>query len=149
MEATFDTIETAAPREVVFEVAADLDRYPDWATGVRLIEVLDRDEEGRPSRARFVVEGMIREIEYILRYSYDPPHRISWVAEPGDDIEQMEGYYQFTPLEEGGTQVVYGLRVTPAFDVPGFLRRQAEKQIVSSALRGLKRRAEEQAGAQT
>jgi hypothetical protein len=38
--------------------------------------------------------------------------------------------------------VLFALRVDPAFTVPGFLRRQAEKQIVSSALRGLKRRAE-------
>jgi hypothetical protein len=33
--------------------------------------------------------------------------------------------------------------VEPAFTVPGFLRRQAEKQIVSSALRGLKHHAEQ------
>jgi len=45
-------------------------------------------------------------------------------------------------LESGGTEVLYALRVEPAFTVPGFLRRQAEKQIVSSALRGLKKRAE-------
>jgi len=35
--------------------------------------------------------------------------------------------------------------VDPAFSIPGFLRRQAEKQIVGTALRGLKKRAEETA----
>jgi ribosome-associated toxin RatA of RatAB toxin-antitoxin module len=148
VEGTFDTIETQAPPEVVFGVVADVDRYPEWATGVRLTEVLERDQEGRAQRARFVVEGMIKEISYILSYQYDPPRRISWTAEPGEDIEQMEGYYELTPLESGGTQVVYVLRVEPAFSVPGFLRRQAEKQIVGAALRGLKRRAEQEAGAQ-
>jgi hypothetical protein len=54
----------------------------------------------------------------------------------------MEGSYQFNELEEGGTEVLYALKVEPAFTVPGFLRRQAEKQIVSNALRGLKKRSE-------
>jgi len=38
--------------------------------------------------------------------------------------------------------VVYALMVEPEFKVPGFLRRQAEKQLISSALRGLKKRVE-------
>lgn len=142
MEGTVQTIETTAPPEVVFEVAADLESYPEWASPVRSVEILER-QEGRALRARFVVAGMIKEITYVLEYRYEPPHRISWRAEPGEDIREMEGYYQFSPLEEGGTQVVYALRVAPAFDVPGFLRREAEKQLVSAALRGLKRRAEE------
>lgn len=142
MEGTFDTIETGAPPEVVFEVAADLESYPEWATGVRSVEVLE-SEEGRAHRARFVLAGMIKEITCVLRYEYEPPRRITWSAEPGEDLQQMDGYYEFTPLDDGGTQVIYALRAEPTFDIPGFLRRQAEKQIVTAALRGLKRRAEE------
>ncbi|MDP8958138.1 MAG: SRPBCC family protein [Actinomycetota bacterium] len=148
MERTFEVIETQAPPEAVFSVVADLESYPEWASGVRITEVLELDDEGRARRARFVVEGIIKEISYVLRYDYDPPRRISWTAEPGEDIRLMEGYYEFTGLPGGGTQVVYALRVTPGFSVPGFLRRQAEKQIRGAALRGLKRRAEAQAGAQ-
>lgn len=141
-EGTVQSIEVSAPPEALFEVAADLEQYPDWASGVRSVEVLERDAEGRSLRARFVVDGMIKEITYVLRYSYDFPHRISWVAEPGDDIREMEGSYDFEGLEEGGTAVVYALRADPAFLIPGFLRRQVEKQIVGTALRGLKKRVE-------
>ena len=70
---------------------------------------------------------------------------MSWNAEPGTDIKDMEGYYAFNELDDGGTEIVYALRVEPAFIVPGFLRRQAEKQIVQAALRGLRDRAEEHA----
>jgi hypothetical protein len=42
---------------------------------------------------------------------------------------------------DGATEVVYALSVEPNFTVPGFLRRQAEKQIVTTALRGLRKRA--------
>lgn len=142
MEGTIRTTETTAAPETVFAVAADLGAYPDWATGVNRVEILEEDEAGRARRARFQVEGFIKRISYELEYDYDYPIRIAWRAVPGDDIAEMEGYYEFQPSDGGGTQIVYALRVEPRFTVPGFLRRQAEKQIVASALRGLRQRAE-------
>ncbi len=140
---TVQTIEIDAHPEVVFRVAADIAAYPEWATGIRSTEVLETDEAGRVRRARFVVDGMVKEITYTLRYDYDEPSSISWEAEPGPDIEEMEGSYTFTEIEPGRTEVVYALRAVPAFTIPGFLRRQVEKQIVGTALRGLRRRVEE------
>lgn len=138
------TSEADAPAATVFAVAADLAAYPEWATGVAAVEVLETDAAGRAARARFEVDGFIKRITYELVYEYDEPHRISWTAVPGDDIREMEGHYEFRE-RDGATEIVYALRVEPAFVVPGFLRRQAEKQIVQAALRGLRRRAEEQA----
>lgn len=143
MEGTIRSTETVAPPEAVFAVAADVAAYPKWATGVSEVEVLESDDEGRPRRASFEVEGFIRRIRYTLEYTYDPPHEMRWVAEPGEDITEMEGSYRFNPLDDGGTEIVYALRVQPAFTVPGFLRRQAEKQIVGAALRGLRLRVEQ------
>ncbi|HLA66364.1 MAG TPA: SRPBCC family protein [Acidimicrobiia bacterium] len=143
MEGTVRSGETSASPEVVFTVAADLAAYPEWATGVAKVEVLETGADGMASRARFEVDGFVKRISYELTYEYEYPHRIAWRAVPGDDIRDMEGYYQFKPRDDGGTEIVYALRVEPAFVVPGFLRRQAEKQIVQAALRGLRRRAEE------
>jgi uncharacterized membrane protein len=144
MEGTVRSSGTTAPPEVVFAVAADLASYPEWATGISKVEILATDDEGRATLARFEVDGFIKRISYELAYEYEPPGRISWRAVPGDDIKDMEGYYRFNAREDGGTDIVYALRVEPAFVVPGFLRSQAEKQIVQAALRGLRRRAEEQ-----
>ena len=142
MEGTVQTIEVSADPQLVYEVALDLEEYPSWAVGVMEVTVLEEYEHGRPVRVEFVTDAMIKEISYILRYSYELDNGFSWTAEPGDDINAMEGSYQFNELEDGNTEVLYALRVDPAFSVPGFLRRQAEKQIVSSALRGLKKRSE-------
>ncbi|NNF11259.1 MAG: cyclase [Acidimicrobiia bacterium] len=146
-EGTVQTIEVSAPAEIVFDVAAHVENFPEWATGVRETEVLAVNEDGTPARARLVVDGMIRTITYVLNYTYDGIAKIEWTAEPGDDIATMEGRYEFYDLEDGGTEVVYALRVEPNFKVPGMLRRQAEKQIVGTALRGLRDRAEELASA--
>ena len=142
MEGTIRSSETTAAPETVFDVAADLAAYPDWAIGVSNVEIIEETEGGLAARARFRVEGFIKRISYELVYEYDRPNRIGWKAVPGDDIEAMEGYYEFRANESGGTEILYALRVEPAFTVPGFLRSQAEKQIVTSALRGLRRRAE-------
>ncbi|MCP4305292.1 MAG: cyclase [bacterium] len=142
MEGTVQSIEVSADAQTIYEVALDLDAYPEWATGVKQVEIEEEDEYGRPIRVSFVADAMIKEISYTLLYRYDLDDGFSWSADPGLDITAMEGSYRFTDLEEGGTEVLYALKVEPAFTVPGFLRRQAEKQIVSNALRGLKKRAE-------
>jgi uncharacterized membrane protein len=142
MEGTVQSIEVSAPAQLVYEVALDLDAYPDWATGVKSVDILEEDEYGRPTLVDFVAEAMIKEISYRLQYEYGLESGFSWTAIPGSDIKAMEGSYEFKELDDGNTEVLYALRVDPAFTVPGFLRKQAEKQIVSSALRGLKKRAE-------
>jgi len=141
-EGTFSTLEIDAPPEALYDVAADVAAYPEWATGVKEVEVLESDESGRVDRARFVLEGFVKEIRYVLKYTHHRPNVLSWVAEPSDDLEMLEGSYQFTSLDDA-TEVVYSLTVEPNFKVPGFLRRQAEKQIVTTALRGLRKRVTE------
>jgi uncharacterized membrane protein len=142
MEGTVQSIEVSADVQTVYEVALELEAYPEWATGVKEVEIEEEDEQGRPTRVSFVADAMIKEISYTLLYSYELEDGFSWAAEPGRDIKAMDGSYRFHALEDGSTEVLYALKVDPAFTVPGFLRRQAEKQIVSNALRGLKKRAE-------
>lgn len=139
-QGTFSTLEIDATPEQLYDAAADVAAYPDWASGVKQVEVLDVDADGRVDHARFVLEGFVKEITYVLQYTHDRPHLLSWVAVESDDLEMLEGSYQFTPTENGATEVVYSLTVDPNFIIPGFIKRQAEKQIVSTALRGLRKR---------
>ena len=101
------------------------------------------DDLGRPVRAEFLFHILIKEITVTLRYSYEAADGFSWTAEPGPDLIALDGHYEFRELEGDNTEVLYALRVEPAFTIPGFLRRQGEKELVQSALRGLKKRAEQ------
>ncbi len=141
-DSTVQSIEIDASPAEVFSVAADLATYPDWATGVRSVEVQETTPDGKAQKAAFVVDGMVKEISYELVYTYDEPASISWKAIPGPDIKEMDGSYTFNDLGDGRTEVVYALRAETAFTIPGFLRRQVEKQIVTTALRGLRKRVE-------
>lgn len=141
-ESTVQSIDVKATPEECFDVAADIAEYPEWATGVRSTEVLETTDDGRVHRASFVIDGMVKEIAYTLTYTYDHPSRMTWLADSGDDIKELEGSYAFEQIEDGRTRVTYALRAEPAFSIPGFLRRQVEKQIVTTALRGLRSRVE-------
>lgn len=142
-ESTVQTIEIDAGVEACFDVAADVAAYPDWATGVRSTEVLETDPEGRPLKAHFVIDGMVKEIAYTLSYTYDRPTHIAWESVESADLKTLDGSYTFKSIGEDRTEVVYALRAEPSFTIPGFLRRQVEKQIVGTALRGLRDRVEQ------
>ncbi len=142
MEGTVRTIETSASPETVFAVAADIEAYPEWATGVKDVEILEVYEDDRPYRVQMVLEALVRRITYVLVYEWEPPYSFEWVAEPGPDLKLLEGRYEFKPLDDGGTEIVYALKVEPSFTMPGFMRKQAERQIVGAALRGLRKTAE-------
>lgn len=144
LEGTVQKVEISATPQHVYEVALDLEAYTEWADGVKFVEVTSEDEYGRPATADFTVEAMVKEVSYTLVYDYGFDNGFAWSAVPNSDLKSLEGRYEFNELD-GGCEVVYALKVDPAFTVPGFLRRQAEKQIVGPALRGLKKRAEETA----
>ena len=137
----YESIEIDATPEEVYAVAEDVAAYPDWAQGVKSVEILETDADGRVLRAAFTISGFVKEISYTLTYTHDHPGRMSWEADPGSDVKQLNGSYDFAD-KDGKTVVTYALRVEPNFPVPGFAMRQGEKQIVGAALRGLKRRVE-------
>ena len=124
------------------EVIADFGSYPDWATGVRSAEVLDREAGGRSLRVRFRLDaGPIRD-SYVLSYEWDGDTAVHWqLAEPGSVVTEMSGAYILAG-DPGGTRVRYELAVAVRMPMPGILKRRAEKTIIDTALKGLKERVE-------
>lgn len=138
-EGTYSSLEIDASPDAIYAVAADVAAYPDWANGVKSVEVLESDDTGLVKSAKFVVDVFVKEIEYVLHYKHDRPNVMSWSADEGDDLRMLEGSYQFAEKDDG-TEVIYTLTVEPKFTIPGFIKRQGEKQLVTTALRGLKKR---------
>jgi Polyketide cyclase / dehydrase and lipid transport len=141
---TSSSIVAAAGRSAVMEVIADFAAYPDWATGVRSAEVLEQGPEGRPLRVRFVLDAGLIKDSYVLAYEWDGDSGVRWkLAEPGSMVTEMSGAYALADVGQG-TQVSYELAVgTRGIPMPGMLKRRAEKTIIDTALKGLKKRTEE------
>jgi ribosome-associated toxin RatA of RatAB toxin-antitoxin module len=133
-----------APPDVVWNVITDLDRYPEWAEGVRTTEVLEANDDGSPHRARFVIDAKVSEITYVIQYAYDN-YDITWNLLEGDLISQLDGVYKLYETDEGGTEVEYGLEVDVDLPLPGFMKKRAARTILEQGLKGLKGQAESQA----
>jgi carbon monoxide dehydrogenase subunit G len=142
-EETSGSIEIDAPLEQVMAVISDYDSYPEWA-GVKTAEVLQRDSEGRPAEVAMSVSQMGFEASYTLAYEYAPDFGgVSWTTkEASGAVKDIGGEYVLE-ASEGGTKVTYNLTLELGMSLPGFLKRQAEKQVINMALGGLKKRVEE------
>ena len=127
----------------VMAVIADVAAYSEWAEGVRGVDVLASDEDGRPERAEFRVGMAGIEAGYTLVYRYEPNDAgVSWTTESASGaVEDVRGEYRLAAGEDE-TEVSYSLRVEPAIPLPGYLKRHVEQTIVDTALEGLKRRVE-------
>ena len=140
-DSTSGAIEINAPVDVVVNVLADLASYPDWTEGMYDVEVLE-DADGRPTRARFSVSGGPIRDTVDIAYAWDP-NRVSWTLLKGNTITTMNGCYSWQAAG-ATTRVTYDLEIALSMTVPSFLKRAAEKTIVTTALQGLKKRAEGQ-----
>jgi hypothetical protein len=139
---TSSSIEIGVPRKDVMTVIADFAAYPRWATAVRSAEVLSQNDDGRASAVRFRLDaGMIKD-SYVLGYEWDDDAQVRWnLAEAGSVISEMSGGYTLADRGDS-TDVTYELAVGIRLRMPGIVKRQAEKMIIDTALKGLKSRAE-------
>ncbi|MEV0312624.1 SRPBCC family protein [Nonomuraea fuscirosea] len=131
-----------AGRAEVMAVIADFPSYPQWAGQVKSAEVLSRDEDGRPSTVRFALDAGPISDSYTLAYAWQGDEGVSWqVAEPGRMVSELKGSYRLAGAGSD-TEVTYELTVDLSVPMIGLIKRKAEKVIVDTALKGLKKRVE-------
>jgi len=134
------SITIAAPPGAVMGVIADFASYPTWA-GVKSAEVLESGPDGRAKRVRLLVDaGGIRD-DYTLVYAWQGDTRVSWHLVSGKLQKAQEGSYALA-AEGSGTAVTYRLTVDVNIPMIGLFKRRAEKMIMDTALKGLKKRVE-------
>ena len=143
-DSSTQSIVIAAPAERVAEVVSDFGRYPEWADAFKQVEVLEEYEDGYASQVRFVIDAGVLADEYTLQYEYaEDLSRIEWhLVAPSKMQKAQRGSYDITPHADGGTTVTYTLEVDLSITTIGMIRRKAEKRIMDTALKELKRRVE-------
>ena len=134
-----ESIHIEATPERCYAVAIDFERYPEWATDVKVVEILDRDGEGRGSRVRYEISALGKTVGYVLAYDYaDAPGGFTWKLEKADILSRLDGAYRFD-ADGAGTDVGYVLTIDVTLPLPGFMKRAAAGMIVDNAMKQLKR----------
>ncbi len=136
------TITIAAGPKAVMDVIADFPAYPQWANGVKTAEVVDPGTDGRPRSVRFHLDAGVVKDDYVLAYDWAPDDsRVEWHLVEAKMQKDQRGSYSL--VERGGeTEVTYELSVDISIPMIGMFKRRAEKAIIDTALRDLKKRVE-------
>jgi carbon monoxide dehydrogenase subunit G len=138
------SIQVSAPLARVAAVICDFPRYPEWAGAMKQVEVVEEYEDGYAARVRFVLDAGVMTDDYTLEYAYaDDLSRIEWeLVAPSKTQKSQRGSYDLVDEGDGTTTVTYTLEVELSIGMLGMFRRKAEKMIMDTALRELKRRVE-------
>jgi len=131
------TVLVAAPLDRVLETVRAVDTQPEWVTEILEAEILDKDDEGRPTRARFRAATPVGSDRYTLAYEHSATG-MSWHLLEGRLQTGQDGRYTLHRKGTRSTEVTFELTVTHNLPLPGFIRRRVINGLVASTTDGLK-----------
>lgn len=141
-QSTKSIVINATP-EAIMDVIADFDAYPKWAMAVKQAEVITPGSDGRAERVRFRLDAGVVKDEYELAYVWaEDGLAVRWELVKGQMQKAQHGSYVLEPTGES-TKVTYSLTVELAIPMIKLIKRQAERVILDTALKGLKRQVEQ------
>jgi ribosome-associated toxin RatA of RatAB toxin-antitoxin module len=130
-----------AGKSAVMAVIADFESYPEWASMIRKVTVDETGPDGRGTVVSFTLDAGVLKDEYTLSYDWQGDDRVDWHLVKGKSLKSQDGSYALA--ESGGTTTVtYRLSVDLNIPMLGMFKRKAEKVIMDTALKGLKKRVE-------
>ncbi|GAA4751400.1 SRPBCC family protein [Modestobacter marinus] len=125
----------------VMAVIADFPAYPSWVAAAKQVDVLETGADGRARRVHFVLDAGAVQDDYVLAYTWDGDRRVDWTLVQGQMQKQQDGSYSLA--EAGGrTTVTYSITIDLSIPMLGMIKRKAEKVILDTALKELKKRVE-------
>jgi ribosome-associated toxin RatA of RatAB toxin-antitoxin module len=130
-----------APAPDVMAVIADFPAYPEWVAAARTVEVLENGEDGRARRVRFMLDAGSVKDDYTLDYSWQGDRAVSWTLVSSQLMKRQDGSYTLTETD-GSTEVTYAITIDTKIPLLGMMKRKAEKVILDTALKELKKRVE-------
>jgi carbon monoxide dehydrogenase subunit G len=141
-DASTQSITIDADPADVMAVIADFANYPEWTGSVKTAEVLAVGPDGRATRVAFTLDAGIVRDQYELSYVWTDDRRVDWELREGQMMRAQEGSYELQGDGEGHTHVTYSLTVELVIPMLGLLKRKAERVVMDTALKELKKRVE-------
>ncbi|MCW2739823.1 MAG: Polyketide cyclase / dehydrase family protein [Blastococcus sp.] len=130
-----------APPADVMAVIADFPRYPEWVAAAKSVEIVDAGDDGRARRVRFLLDAGAIKDDYVLDYSWDGDSAVSWTLVSSQLMKRQDGSYTLSE-SAGRTEVTYAITIDTKMPLLGMMKRKAEKVILDTALKELKKRVE-------
>lgn len=100
------TAEIDAPLDRVWELIEDVESAPEWQGGLKGMEALERDSEGRAVLCESETDAKVRTVRSIVRFTYAPPTSLRWRQEKGE-LKSVEGSWTLEDLGSDRTRATY------------------------------------------
>ena len=126
----------------VMAVIADFPNYPQWTGSVKQADVLEEGQNGRARRVAFTLDAGIVRDQYELTYVWSGDEKVEWDLSQGQMMRAQHGSYTLRADGPGRTYVTYTLSVDLVIPMLGLLKRKAERVVMDTALKELKKRVE-------
>jgi ribosome-associated toxin RatA of RatAB toxin-antitoxin module len=125
------TVTVNAPVDQVLEFLRDIDNQKNWFPGNEVSEVLERDENGLPTRARLVNDVKVAKDDFTLDYTHTD-NGFSWRLPAPTKVQKVqEGSWSLA--DKGGqTEATMALTIDTSLPLPGFV----QKKTLNDTLKG-------------
>jgi hypothetical protein len=141
-DSSTQSLTMSAEPSAIMDVIADFAAYPKWTGAVKKVEVTDPGTGGRAKRVRFGLDAGLFKDTYELEYSWRGDGLgVSWELVSGQLQKSQHGSYSLRRVDQA-TEVTYSLTVALNVPLVGPLRRKAERTIMDTALKELRKRVE-------
>ena len=127
----------ATPDEIM-EVLFDLKSLPEWSSVHQKVEILERDDQGHPTKSRQVIKIVGVTDEQVLAYTI-LDDGVSWTLLSAKQQRAQDARYTLSPIDDS-TLVRFELTIDPVVPLPGFLIRKAANGLMDTATKGLRER---------
>ena len=124
-----------------FDALVDFESYPNWQTAVTACDVISRDRDGRGRRVQLELDAKPKPISYIVEYSYEQPHLVTWHLVEGN-VDDVDGEFVLEDRGDGTTLATCGLRIDGGPLLAGKAVAVLNEQVTKWALEDLKARVE-------
>ena len=101
------------PVERCWALVADIEHAPAWQRTLQSVDVLERDEQGRPVICDTVNDAKLRKVRVRIRVEYEEPRRLRFIYLESDDLDDMEGGWELEAIGPARTRATYSLGVDP------------------------------------
>jgi hypothetical protein len=101
------TIVASAGR--IFDILLDVEKYPAWQPGIEKVEVVERDQQGRPKQSWMSVAAEGRAASCTLCYEYLEQFRFEYFMLDGKEMTRNDASYAVVPGADGTCEVTVTL----------------------------------------
>ena len=129
-----------ASPEAILAVIRDVEDYPTWTKGISKAVVVEPGKSG-PAKVTFSMSASGFSDDYTLVYDWKADG-VSWKLDSPTKLQRSQtGSYELSAAG-GATKVTYLLTMDITIPMIGLMKRKADKMIIDSALKELKKRVE-------